>query len=126
MSRKNRRTLLIIDDNPDWTDLLSAFFSGKYRVRVANSSKHAIQLALQEPPSVIMVDLVMPCVDGFGLIERLKDTPAGDVPTVMLTGWNTLDVAECAESVGCKAVLSKSAPLVALDEAVSSAARRAA
>jgi putative two-component system response regulator len=122
----SQRTLLIIDDSPEWTDLLSAFFSGKYRVQVTNSAKHAIQLALQDPPSVIIVDLVMPFVDGFGVIERLKDTPAGEVPTVLLTGWNTLEVEECAESIGCAAVLSKSASLFELDEAVSSAARRAA
>jgi putative two-component system response regulator len=126
MSHNDQRTVLIIDDNPDWTDLLRAFFSAKYRVRIANSSKVALQLALQDPPSVIILDLVMPTVDGFGLIERLKDTPAGDVPTVLLTGWNTSEVEECAESVGCAAVLSKSTPLVALDEAVSTAVRRAA
>lgn len=122
----NKRTLLIIDDSSEWTDLLSAYFSQKYRVQVANSPKHAIELALQDPPSVIIVDLMMPSVDGFGVIERLRDTAAGEVPTVMLTSWNTHDVAECAESVGCAAVLSKSAPLGEIDEAVSSAARRAA
>lgn len=122
----DQRTLLIIDDNPEWTDLLRAYFSEKYRVQVANSSKHAIELALQEPPSVIIVDLVMPCVDGFGVIERLRDTPAGDVPMVMCTGWDTAEVAECAQSVGCAALLSKSAPLTELEEAVWWAARRAA
>src|SRR5262245_24865605 len=121
-----QRTILIIDDNPEWTDLLSAYFSEKYRVQVANSPKHAIELAVGDPPSVIIVDLVMPRVDGFGVIERLRNTPAGEVPTVLLTGWDTVEVAECAESVGCAAVLSKSAPLTELDRAVSWAARRAA
>lgn len=122
----NRHTLLIIDDSPDWTDLLSAYFSNKYRVKVANSAANAVELAQGEPPSIIIVDLVMPSVDGFGVIQRLKDTRARNVPTLMVTGWHNGNVEECAQSVGCAAVLSKSASLVELDEAVSCALRHAA
>jgi putative two-component system response regulator len=119
-------TILIVDDNPEWTDMLSAYFSTKYRVNVANDATNAVQSALDEPPVAIIVDLTMPRIDGFGVIRRLKDTSLGKVPTVLFTGWNPAEVADCAESVGCSAVLSKSVSLAELDEAVSSAVRRAA
>jgi len=119
-------TILIVDDNPEWTDLLSAYFSTKYRVNVANDAANAVQAALDEPPVAIIVDLTMPRIDGFGVIRRLKDTSLEKVPTVLFTGWNPAEVADCAESVGCSAVLSKSASLAELEEVVSSAVRRAA
>jgi two-component system, OmpR family, response regulator len=122
----DRLTLLIIDDSPEWTDLLSTFFSEKYDVRVSNSSAHAVQMVLTQPPSVMIVDLVMPSLDGFGVIRRLKDSLAANVPTVLLTGWDNPDIRECGESIGCAAVLSKSVSLGELDDAVSSALRRAA
>lgn len=123
-SREDRAdcdSILIIDDGPEWTDLLSAYFSPKYRVRSANSAEQAIEQALEDPPSVIIVDLLMPGIDGFGVITRLKDTPA-EVPTLLITGWNISDVETCAESVGFAGVLSKSASLGEIEEAVSRAA----
>ncbi|MFY9554234.1 MAG: response regulator [Blastocatellia bacterium] len=121
----DRHTLLIIDDNREWTDLLSTFFSEKYDVRVSNSSANAVQMAIKAPPNVMILDLVMPSLDGFGVIRRLKDNLT-NVPTVLLTGWENADIQECAQSIGCAAVLSKSASLVELEDAVSSALRRAA
>lgn len=126
-ARMSDDSILIIDDSPEWTDLLSAFFSSRYRVRVANSATRAIEMALEDPPNVIIVDLLMPSVDGFGMISRLKDTPVAEVPTVLFTGWNKAELETCAASVGCSAVLSKCASLGELDEVVSSVvARRAA
>jgi CheY-like chemotaxis protein len=117
----NRDSVLIVDDQPEWTDLLSTYLSSKYRVLVANSASQAIELALEDPPSVIVVDLLMPRIDGFGVRARLKDA-ATEVPTVLITGWDVSEVEKCAESVGFAGVLSKSASLGEIEEAVSQAA----
>lgn len=114
-----RQSLLIIDDDKDWTDLLKLYFFEKYDVQVANSSCDAIDIVRAKQPDVLIVDLVMPKIDGFGIIHRLNDSTKNRIPTILLTGWNTVEVEECAASVGCASVLSKPVELKALDEMVS-------
>ena len=114
------KTLLIVDDDAEWTELLSKHFFGKYQVRVANIAADAIEIARNEQPSVIILDLVMPSVDGFGMLHRLNDTAKRKIPTILLTGWNTAEVEECAAAAGCVAVLGKPVSLEALDQIISS------
>lgn len=113
-------TLLIIDDDTEWTDILKIFFLDKYRVEVVNTASDAIELARKHQPSLIILDLVMPSVDGFGVIHRLNDSGERRIPTILVTGWKTAEVEECAASVGCAAVLAKPIDLGALDSVVSS------
>jgi len=117
--RSKRQSLLIIDDDKDWTDLLEFYFLEKYDVQVFNSACEAIETIRKQRPSAIIVDLVMPTIDGFGIIRRINDSSQTRIPTILVTGWNTPEVKECATSVGCCAVLSKPIDLNALDEAVS-------
>lgn len=113
-----RESLLIIDDDEDWTDLLKLYFLEKYEVQVVNSSCEAMDTVRLRRPGVIIVDLVMPKIDGFGIIHRLNHSIDNRIPTILLTGWNTVEVEECAASVGFDAVLSKPIELNALDEVV--------
>jgi CheY-like chemotaxis protein len=114
------KTLLIVDDDADWTELLSTFFNGRYKVRVANFAGDAIEIARKERPGVIILDLVMPSMDGFGMLHRLNDSTERRIPTILLTGWNTPEVEECAAAAGCVAVLGKPVSLEALDQIISS------
>lgn len=114
------KTLLIVDDDAEWTELLSKFFLGKYLVRVANFAGDAIEIARNEQPSLIILDLVMPSMDGFGMLHRLNDTTERRIPTILLTGWNTAEVEECATAAGCVAVLGKPVSLEALDQIITS------
>jgi two-component system response regulator (stage 0 sporulation protein A) len=78
----------------------------------------------QEQPGAIIVDLVMPSIDGFGIIYRLNDSSLVRIPTILLTGWKTAEVEECAAAIGCAAVLSKPVDLPVLDEVVSAVMSR--
>jgi two-component system response regulator (stage 0 sporulation protein A) len=114
-----KRTLLVVDDDVEWTDLLRIFFSHKYDVRVSNHADEAIAFLRREMPGVIILDLIMPSVDGFGLMHRINEMSLGVVPTVLTTGWGNPDVEQCAAAVGCSAVLTKPVSLVELDATVS-------
>lgn len=116
----NKNTLLVVDDDVEWTDLLTVFFSNRYTVSVANHADQAIEAIQREAPQVMILDLIMPSVDGFGLMHRLKEILPKTVPTVLTTGWGGSDLKECAESVGCVAVLSKPVSLTELETLVSS------
>ena len=118
--RTDKKTLLVVDDDVEWTDLLNIFFSNKYSVCVANHADEAMDSIVRQSPEVIILDLVMPAVDGFGLMQRMRDVLMLDVPTVLTTGWESVDVRDCAESLGCVAVLSKPVSLLELDMLVSS------
>jgi CheY-like chemotaxis protein len=118
---ENRRKILVIDDDPDWTELLCRYFFDKYQVEVANSATEAIEIARKERPVLIIVDLVMPKVDGFGIMRRLEEADQPRIPTILLTGWKSAEVEECANSFGCVAVLGKPVSLKALAATISSA-----
>lgn len=115
----DKKTLLVVDDDIGWTDLLNVFFSNKYAVCVANHADQAMEAIVRQSPQVMILDLVMPAVDGFGLMQRMRDVLMVSVPTVLTTGWGGLEVKDCAESLGCVAVLSKPVSLLELDMLVS-------
>ncbi|HWP45276.1 MAG TPA: response regulator [Blastocatellia bacterium] len=115
------QTILVIDDDPDWTELLKTYFLDKYRVRVANSPDEAIEIARKDRPVLVILDLVMPVMDGFGVIRRLQDVNQSHIPAILLTGWKSAEVEECADSCGFFAVLGKPVSLSALDAVISEA-----
>jgi DNA-binding NtrC family response regulator len=115
-----KKTLLVIDDDVEWTDLLRIYFSQKYNVCVSNHADEAIEAIRSVLPGVIILDLIMPSVDGFGLMHRMNEVSLGEVPTILTTGWGNPDVEQCATAVGCAAVLMKPVSLVELDATVSS------
>ena len=114
-----RSTLLVIDDDVEWTDLLRIYFSKKYNVSVSNHADEAIEAIRSVLPGVIILDLIMPSVDGFGLMHRMNEVSLGEVPTILTTGWGNPDVEQCAAAMGCAAVLKKPVSLVELDATVS-------
>jgi CheY-like chemotaxis protein len=113
----DRHKLLIVDDDCNWTDALRLILLDKYEVEVVNSATDALEKIRLDEPDAIIVDLVMPTMDGFGLMRRLSDDNA-HIPTILLTGWNTAEVEQCAESFGCAAVLGKPVEPEVLEEVV--------
>src|SRR4029079_12899553 len=109
---------LIIDDDCNWTDALRLFFLGRYEVEVVNSATDALEKIRLAEPDAIIVDLVMPLMDGFGLMRRLHDGNA-HIPTILLTGWKTTEVDHCAGPFGGAEVLVKPVEPEVLEETVS-------
>jgi CheY-like chemotaxis protein len=71
-----RLRVLIVDDNRDLTNVLQkAFMVSGHSAFVANDGVHAIELARKLPLDVIVCDLEMPEMDGFTLVQRLREDP---------------------------------------------------
>ncbi|MFH1619618.1 MAG: response regulator, partial [bacterium] len=74
-------------------------------VRTAGSAEEAIALTGRESFDLILLDLVLPGITGFGAIEALKRQ--GDAPIIIMTGYGEEDVRSDAESLGVSGVIGK-------------------
>ena len=80
-------TILIVDDTPDNIALLSSLLRDTYKLKIATNGTKALQLARAEPqPDLILLDVMMPEVDGYETCRRLKEDPAtAALPVIFLT-----------------------------------------
>jgi len=88
-------TLLVVDDVADNLDVLVDLLSDAYQVRAANSGERALKiLESGKTPDLILLDVMMPEMDGFEVCRRIKANPAtADIPVIFLTAMSeTTDV----------------------------------
>lgn len=80
-------TILIVDDTPDNLTLLNDVLKDKYRLKVANNGEKALRMAiLENPPDLILLDIMMPDMDGYEVCKRLKsDDRTKNIPIIFLT-----------------------------------------
>ncbi|MEB3319604.1 MAG: two-component system response regulator [Cyanobium sp.] len=109
-------TVLVVDDTPENLQLMNALLRTQYRVRLANSGETALQLARQEPlPDLILLDIMMPGLDGYGVCRQLKaDGLTRSIPVIFLTAMNQESDQEEGFRCGCVDYITKpiSPPLV--------------
>ena len=84
---QRKRTILIVDDEEDVLDLLQLVFeTSGFAVRRAATGKSAVSIAYEEPPDVVLLDVMMPEMDGWQVLRTLKaDERTRQVPVVMLS-----------------------------------------
>lgn len=83
-----RPIVLVVDDSPDSVLLLTETLKDKYRTKIATSGAAAMKAALRQPqPDIILMDVVMPEMDGFELCKSLKQLPnVAGTPIIFITG----------------------------------------
>lgn len=98
------RRILAVDDEPHILKLVAfSLRSGGFEVLEASDGLSAIELARAEKPDLILLDVMMPALDGYEACTRLKADPATtDIPVVMLTAKTQL--AEQSTGLECGAV----------------------
>jgi putative two-component system response regulator len=86
-SQQHRRTLLLVDDTPANLSVLNAILKDQYKLRIATNGQLALELAEREPiPDLILLDVMMPDMDGIEVCRRLKANPlTADIPVIFLT-----------------------------------------
>ena len=69
----DKPTILVVDDTPDNLILMSSLLKGNYKVKIANGGEKALRIATSEsPPDLILLDIMMPDIDGYEVCRRLK------------------------------------------------------
>lgn len=92
MSESERtQTILIVDDTPDNIRILMETLREEYKILAATSGEMALKAALAEnPPDLILLDIMMPGMDGFEVCGRLKQNPdSRDIPVIFITAINS-------------------------------------
>lgn len=89
-------TILIVDDMPQNLTVLGELLQPLYRVRAANSGERALRVANTAPrPDLILLDVMMPGLDGYEVLGRLReDAATRDIPVIFVTA---MDAAENEE-----------------------------
>jgi CheY-like chemotaxis protein len=102
-------TVLIVDDNPQNVELLSAFLESlPVRLVTASDGIEALRKVAEENPDLILLDVMMPHMSGFQVCERLKSDPkTRDIQILMVTALNELGDIERATECGTDDFVSK-------------------
>ncbi|MBP9049570.1 MAG: two-component system response regulator [Tabrizicola sp.] len=102
-------TILIVDDEPTNLSLLTHLLRPEYQVRAANSGESALRAAASAPrPDLVLLDVMMPGMDGYEVLRRLNDDPAtADIPVIFLTALADIDDEERGLLLGAADYIAK-------------------
>ena len=101
--------VLIVDDEPHMLRVTElSLRKGGYTILIGRNGREAVDLARNEQPSLIVMDVSMPELDGLAALRQLKDSPAtAGIPVIMLTARGHLLTRDEAESSGAALFLTK-------------------
>lgn len=103
------KTILVVDDTPENLAVLGELLRPNYRVRVAPTGARALQVAQSEPrPDLILLDVMMPEMDGYEVLRRLRATPeTTQIPVIFVTAMDSADDEEFGFSLGAVDYIAK-------------------
>lgn len=83
----NKKTILLVDDEPDMLDTISNYLKERgFRAELANNGREAVKLLEKVKPDLIILDIMMPVMNGFEFLHFLKTYPQhADIPVIILS-----------------------------------------
>ncbi|PYF82953.1 putative two-component system response regulator [Marinomonas alcarazii] len=104
---KNKR-ILIVDDVPTNIDLLKEILSEYYQVQIAKSGALALDIISRTLPDLILLDIMMPDMNGFEVCKKIKSKPeTADIPIIFLTAVNDAQIEQEGFALGCVDFITK-------------------
>ena len=111
----SKPTILIVDDLPENIDILGAALGDAYQIKIALDGEKAIEIAHSAQPDLILLDIMMPGMDGYQVCQMLKrDAATQNIPIVFVTALWSVDDEERGLNLGAIDYLIKpiSPPIV--------------
>jgi adenylate cyclase len=113
MKTSNQETskprILVVDDTPDNLFLMSALLEDTYQVSTAESGAQALELAHSAtPPALILLDIMMPEMDGYEVMRRLRGNPVtAGIPVIFLTALTSIEEEQFGLDLGAVDYITK-------------------
>ena len=118
----DKKRIMIVDDEKGFTDMLKLNLesTGKYEVRIVNNPANAVLAATQFKPQLILLDIIMPNMEGPDVAIELKSTPeTEEIPIVFLTATVTREEVNSQEGkIGGRVFIAKPSSLSELLESI--------
>jgi phosphoserine phosphatase RsbU/P len=88
-----KKTVLVVDDAPANIQIVNSILKDMYKIRIATDGEKGLALAKgAPPPDLILLDVMMPGMDGYEVCTRLKaDSATADIPVIFLTGQTEIE-----------------------------------
>jgi hypothetical protein len=105
----NRLTVLLVDDTPDNLMLMTDLLKDSYRIKAANNGEKALAICTSAtPPDLLLLDVMMPGMDGFELARQLRAHPNCELlPIIFVTAMGHVQSQRCGLSLGAIDFISK-------------------
>ena len=104
----NSSSILIVEDDPVTQNLFRRFLARSgFAVLVADNGEDAFNLTLTHQPDLVLLDLMMPRMDGFGFLELLRTSSAAGTPVIVTSALADLERQEHARELGANEYLVK-------------------
>jgi DNA-binding response OmpR family regulator len=106
---KDKNKILVVEDDP----MISSMYKTKFEVDgfevfTADNGATALELVKKEKPDIVMLDIILPQLDGFSVLEQIKqDKTTKNIPVIMLTNLSTDEDREKGEKMGALDYLVK-------------------
>ena len=109
MIENSEKTVLVVDDTKDNLTIIGELLEPYYRVRLALSGERALKVAQLDPrPDLILLDVMMPEMDGYAVLERLRANPAThEIPVIFVTAMNAMEDEEKGLRLGAVDYVTK-------------------
>ncbi len=104
------KSILVVDDEEDIRALIQLCLKMQagWKVLNSNSGEEAIQIAATEKPDVILLDLMMPDMDGKTTLQKLKNNPdTQNIPVILMTAKSKSSIAESFANLDVAAIFTK-------------------
>ena len=106
--KSERKRILIVDDDPEYLRRTQSILHNHYKIYIANSGASALMLLAKHKVDLILLDYLMPVLDGPKVLETLKNEPdTADIPVIFLSGQTDARSVTKAMTLGSENYISK-------------------
>lgn len=117
-AERKRATILVVEDDSALREFLCTALAEEFDVECAVSGQEAIEIAQRVRPDVVLLDVMLPGVNGLDVVRRIRSDPAlSGIPVLVMTAFSEIGAGE-AEAAGANRFLAKPFDLLELTAAV--------
>jgi len=105
---QKKKKMLAVDDNPNNNAIIEELFGDHYDLRTAMTGEEALEIAQTFEPDVVLLDIMMPGMDGYEVCKRLREHPSlSDIKILMVTAKGALEDRVKGYEVGANDFITK-------------------